>query len=1028
MRRLLPLAILALAACALAQDDDPLLHYRFDGDPVGRCVDASGHGLDAECVAMRTASPLGEALALDGTGATVARLELPEDAAFGTGSWSFAAWLKPTRLAIEDAQNQRRIFSFGAFPDANIVIDITAGGNVLYYLCYRGQDGAIASAGGGTSLALAEGAWAHATVVCDREARTVSLYVNGYRDGLSQLPPGFDGDFSAHRELTIGSGWHNFDGLVDEVRVYRRALTKQEVRAMFTQDADAFGAQASPLALAAERREIAQEALDGVRPAWEAGDWPTVRELTAQVSSEASMPAYARSFAHLLAAESYVREGLLAEARGEFERIVAESEYPEVHRAEAAERALEVAREGRGLPARDPEASRTQVADPNRFAVEVYLAPDGDDAADGTAGAPVATFGRARDLLRERRVTDPGAAIVHVAAGEYPARETLTLAIEDGGAPEAPVIWRAEGGRACLYGGARLTGFETVTDPAILARMPEEARGAVLQCDLRANGVTDFGELSTRGFSQPPSPPTLEVYVDGVPMTPARWPNEGFVKATRLVEPGDRAAGRPSVFEYADDRHARWVSAPDAWLFGYFRWLWADASIAVGRIDPAARTITTAEGYAYGGGMSMEQGIQYYAYNLLEEIDAPGEWYLDRSSGILYLLPPADLSQATVEVGLFDRPMVAAKGVANLRLEGLTFDLGRYQGVVLEDASDCLLAGCTVSRMADGGVLVHGGERVTLLGCDVHTTGRRGVELIGGDRATLRPGGHVIENCTIRSVGRIDRTYTPCIQLEGVGNRVAHNVLSDCPSSAIRIEGNDHQIEYNVFHSVVLESDDQGAIDIFANPSYRGVVYRYNIFHHIGNTLSSAGVHGQAGIRFDDAISGQLVYGNVFYRSANGNFGGVQMNSGRDNVMENNLFVACKQGISGGWYPGNGVWQGLRAGEVAGIYRNDLYLARYPEIGRMLDDRGRNFAWGNLFLGCGRVANNPDGLDQFANEEGAAEGIFADPEAGDFTLLADSPVTRALGFRPLPVGEIGLYESPYRASWPVDPRPVALGG
>ena len=65
-----------------------------------------------------------------------------------------------------------------------------------------------------------------------------------------------------------------------------------------------------------------------------------------------------------------------------------------------------------------------------------------------------------------------------------------------------------------------------------------------------------------------------------------------------------------------------------------------------------------------------------------------------------------------------------------------------------------------------------------------------------------------------------------------MGNRVAHNLLYDCPSSAMRIEGNDHQIEYNNFHSVVLESDDQGDIDIFANPSNRGVVYRHNIFHH----------------------------------------------------------------------------------------------------------------------------------------------------------------------------------------------------
>jgi hypothetical protein len=70
--------------------------------------------------------------------------------------------------------------------------------------------------------------------------------------------------------------------------------------------------------------------------------------------------------------------------------------------------------------------------------------------------------------------------------------------------------------------------------------------------------------------------------------------------------------------------------------------------------------------------------------------------------------------------------------------------------------------------------------------------------------------------------------------------------------------------------------------------------------------------HGQAAIRFDDAISGMLVYGNVFIRSANGNFGAIQMNSGRDNIMDNNLFIDCSRGVSGGWNPNNSVWRRSR--------------------------------------------------------------------------------------------------------------------
>jgi len=238
-----------------------------------------------------------------------------------------------------------------------------------------------------------------------------------------------------------------------------------------------------------------------------------------------------------------------------------------------------------------------------------------------------------------------------------------------------------------------------VTDPAIVERLPEEGRGHILRCDLRAKGITDYGQLAVRGFGQPPSPPTLELFVNGQPMTLARLPNKGFVGICKLVQPGSKAEGKPSVFEYIDDRAARWTKAKDAWLLGYFRFLWADATVRITKVDPAAHTITVAEAYQYGPpGMDNGQGIQYYAFNLLDEIDRPGEWYLDRTASVLYLYPPGDLANTTVEIGLLSTPMVTMDRVTDVRLEGLTFDLARYNGLVLTDCSRCLVTGCTISH------------------------------------------------------------------------------------------------------------------------------------------------------------------------------------------------------------------------------------------------------------------------------------------------------------------------------------------
>jgi hypothetical protein len=182
------------------------------------------------------------------------------------------------------------------------------------------------------------------------------------------------------------------------------------------------------------------------------------------------------------------------------------------------------------------------------------------------------------------------------------------------------------------------------------------------------------------------------------------------------------------------------------------------------------------------------------------------------------------------------------------------------------------------------------------------------------------------------------------------------------------------------------------------------MVFRHNYFHDLGNLDPTSGVHGQAGIRFDDAISGMVVYGNLFERSANGNFGGVQMNSGRDNIMDGNAFLDCSIGISGGYYAGNSVWQTLRSGQAPdGFYLTNLYLERYPEMARMLEEPALSFAWRNVFWRCGRVASNPGGLEMIGNQ----------------VLDQDAPmpdVTQPLpGFRPIPLDDIGLYNGRYRS-------------
>jgi hypothetical protein len=777
-------------------------------------------------------------------------------------------------------------------------------------------------------------------------------------------------------------------------------------------------------------REAANAIFAAASTSWAAKDFAAVRAHCGKVLAMADAPPHFRCYAQLRIAQSYGAEGNTAAAKAEFEQIKANAAYPEVHRYEAGECVVELERVAKGLPARDATASRTKVPAAGKFAVEFFVAPTGHDANPGTREKPFASLEKARDAVRALKARGelPGPVGVRLLAGKYPVQGTFKLTREDSGTEAAPIVYRADKpGTAVLYGGTKLRGFAPVTDGAVLERLPAEARGNVLQCDLRQQGVDDLAPLQERGYGKPPPKATLELFFDGQPLTLARWPNRGFVNGGTIIEPGSKKAGKPSVFEYLDDRHARWTKAEDAWLFGYFAHGWADRTLKIRSIDPATKRVTCGPYELLARSMEpvkwFNKGqIKYHVFNLLEELDQPGEWYLDRATGILYFYPPSDPARATVEIGLLGAPMLSMADVSDVRIEGLVFDLSRASCMLIKNGERCLVAGCTVKRFAGNGITITGGRANGIFGCDLYSLGRRATEVTGGDRKTLTPAGHFVENCWMHSFGRLDHTYVPAVQLESCGNRVAHNLMGDCPSSVVRYEGNDHVIEYNRVYRALLESEDQGAMETFGNPTYRGDVLRYNHFSDIGPQDEMEGPAGRAGIRLDDAISGMLIYGNIFHRAAQG-FGGININGGRDNIIDNNLFAECEKGISGHYHVNNKQWD--RLGRDPALIMSALYLQRYPDLRRLGTEPGLNSAWRNVFWKCGPMFNtygkpSADKFDLLANAEYATDDPgFADAAKGDFRLRSDAPLFARIGFRPIPVEEIGLYADEHRASWPV---------
>ena len=575
------------------------------------------------------------------------------------------------------------------------------------------------------------------------------------------------------------------------------------------------------------------------------------------------------------------------------------------------------------------------------------------------------------------------------------------MTADDSGTAEAPIEYRARPGETVrLIGGKRIAGFAPVTDAALLQRLDPAARGTVCQADLRAQGVTDFGGPAGGG---------LELFFQGQPMRIARWPNEGFVKIVQVLGPtpvdirGTKGCAE-GVFSYEGDRPQRWKDEKDVWLHGYWFWDWADQRQKVASIDADKRVVTLAppnHGYGY------RNGQWFYAFNVLAEIDQPGEWYLDRETGMLYFWPPAPIASGETLVSVVPT-LISLKDTAYVTIRALTLEAMRNTAVVISGGSHNRLAGCTIRNGGRNAVSVTGTAN-GVIGCDIYQMAEGGISLSGGDRKTLTPAGLFAENNHIHHYGRFKPMYSAGISVHGVGNRIAHNLIHDAPHQAIGFGGNDHVIELNEIHNVCFESNDAGAIYSGRDWTMRGTVIRHNYLHHIYGFER----RGCVGVYLDDMYCGTEISGNVFYQVPRAAFIG----GGRDCQIVNNVFVDCQPAVhidarALGWahdHADGWIREGREKGTLSGIrFREPPYSSRYPPLVPILDEdpaapRGnvvaRNICQGGRW---DEIEGQARPLVKFENNLLDQDPQFVDAAKLNFQLREDSPAWK-LGFQRIPI-------------------------
>lgn len=653
-------------------------------------------------------------------------------------------------------------------------------------------------------------------------------------------------------------------------------------------------------------------------------------------------------------------------------------------------------------------------------AVSIHVTAEGNDAWSGRLAAanadrtdgPLASPRAARDAVRRLRNAGMAADEVVLHAGRYELVEPLRLEAADGGDPNRPVVWRSHGtDRVILTGARRITDLAPVVDESVLARLPEAARGQVVCVDLEAAGGADAGTFA--GFGN-----RLEVFHADKALPIARWPNDGFTTIGTLL--GDRPitdGGLPGnavgKFTCETDRLRFWKDEADGWLAGYFYWDWSDSRQRILAVDPAAKSIELEPPHT-----TYRSGQRFYAFNMLCELDRPGEWCVDREAGLLYAwLPPGERAITVTTLP----HLVEIAGAENLVLRGLLLEGTRNSLVTITGGTGVTVGGCRLRNAGGWGVVIEGGAGHAVRGCEIHDVGEGGVMLSGGDRPTLAAAGHVAENNHVHHYARLHRTYRPAVEVRGVGNRVLHNHIHDAPHNGILLGGNDHLIECNRIHHVCQETGDVGAFYMGRDWSMRGTVVRHNLFAD----LAGPGHLGAMGVYLDDNASGVTVVGNVFLRASRE----VLIGGGRDNLVENNLFVGGEPAVEVdarglGWAasmvaPGGFMRQ--RLDEMP--WRTPLWTARYPGLAAILDDQPeaprRNVIRRNVSVGGTWKRIEPAAEVGVVMEDNLVDVDpgFVDAARGDYRLRGDSPAW-AIGFRAIPLDRIGLVADDWRRAIP----------
>ena len=659
--------------------------------------------------------------------------------------------------------------------------------------------------------------------------------------------------------------------------------------------------------------------------------------------------------------------------------------------------------------------------------VEFFVSPRGSDRNPGTKARPFATVQRAKSAVRKigkEQETNRGPITVYLRGGRYALTETVVFTPGDGGTPESPVLYAAYNHERPILSGGTLIGKWNETSV-------NQKKVWVAPVPRVKSGPHYFHQL----------------WVNDQRRTRARHPDHGYFSVEAVTDtnrPGEWTEGDAS-FRYRDNDLPPWPSVKDGEVVVMNRWV--ESRLPIAGIDRDRREFHFGKRSVF----RLDRGDLYYVENVREALDTPGEWYLDRTQGLLYYLPlPGEQLGQTEAVAPILPQLIRIEGdlqtghpVEYLSFRGISFShtewyfagdttgIGGFpQAAVKVPAAiqcngvrNCSFEDCIISHVGTYGIeLGRGCRQSRIVRSSIYDLGAGGIKIgevtIRRDTAE-QTGGNEVLDCRIFDGGRLFHSAIGVWIGQSYNNMVIHNQIHDFYYTGISVGwtwGYDaalawgNRIEWNhIDHIGVLRNGDGPVLSdmaaIYTLGRQPGTRIRYNLIHDIAGLR-----YGGWGIYFDEGSTHIVAEQNIVYQTTHGGF---HQHYGRENRVCNNVFALARDAQIMRTRPEN---------HTSFAFEHNIV---YWSGGSLL---GGNFSGSNFLFDDNLYwhEHTPILFDTLAVSEWMARGndvhsviadpLFVDPARHDFRLRQGSPADR-IGFHPIPVEKI-LQESPFTdADW-----------